>query len=274
MTDTTISTISILGCGWLGLPLAKKLLEKGYLVKGSTTTTEKLGVLAESGIQPFLINLQPSVAEVHQSELYEFLQADILIIDIPPRTVIHGDEFHVQQIRSLAESISIPLPQIIYISSTSVYPDNNQVATEETEVIESNAMVQVEYLLRNISAATTILRCGGLMGYGRIPGKYVAGKTITTGNVPVNFIYRDDVVEVICEVIEQKKWGVTYNVVAPLHPVRRLVYDQNVKDLGFLPPVYDDSTLPAHKVISNDKLVQDLKYTFQFPDPVAFPYGS
>jgi 3-hydroxyisobutyrate dehydrogenase-like beta-hydroxyacid dehydrogenase len=29
-------SISILGCGWLGLPLAGELVREGYAVKGST----------------------------------------------------------------------------------------------------------------------------------------------------------------------------------------------------------------------------------------------
>ena len=33
-----MKTISLLGCGSLGFPLATKLLQKGYYVKGSTTT--------------------------------------------------------------------------------------------------------------------------------------------------------------------------------------------------------------------------------------------
>mgnify|MGYP003615968040 CR=1 FL=1 len=37
--------ISILGCGWLGFPLAQKLIETGYEVKGSTTSESKLEAL-------------------------------------------------------------------------------------------------------------------------------------------------------------------------------------------------------------------------------------
>ncbi len=33
---------SILGCGWLGKPLAVSLLDEGFNVKGSTTSEEKL----------------------------------------------------------------------------------------------------------------------------------------------------------------------------------------------------------------------------------------
>ncbi len=37
--------ISILGCGWLGKPLALKLNKKGCHIKGSTTSDDKLGRL-------------------------------------------------------------------------------------------------------------------------------------------------------------------------------------------------------------------------------------
>ena len=37
--------ISILGCGWLGLPLAKELLDRSFEVKGSTTSSNKLDQL-------------------------------------------------------------------------------------------------------------------------------------------------------------------------------------------------------------------------------------
>ena len=49
--------ISILGCGWLGMPLAKSLLEKGFSVKGSTTSLEKISAIQSNGIQPFQIEL-------------------------------------------------------------------------------------------------------------------------------------------------------------------------------------------------------------------------
>ena len=42
--------VSILGCGWLGLPLAKALIGEGYTVKGSTTTPAKLNLLKEEGV--------------------------------------------------------------------------------------------------------------------------------------------------------------------------------------------------------------------------------
>lgn len=49
--------ISILGCGWLGLPLAKSLLEKGFSVKGSTTSIKKIALLEKFGIHPHIVTL-------------------------------------------------------------------------------------------------------------------------------------------------------------------------------------------------------------------------
>ena len=39
--------ISIVGLGWLGLPLAVQLQKRGYAINGSTTTLDKLEVLAK-----------------------------------------------------------------------------------------------------------------------------------------------------------------------------------------------------------------------------------
>ena len=60
VTKNKMTKISILGCGWLGFPLAKALITKGFSVNGSTTSVEKLPILENSGISPFLINVTGS----------------------------------------------------------------------------------------------------------------------------------------------------------------------------------------------------------------------
>jgi UDP-N-acetyl-D-mannosaminuronate dehydrogenase len=46
--DINEKNISILGCGWLGLPLAKGSIGKGISVKGSTTSPNKISILEKS----------------------------------------------------------------------------------------------------------------------------------------------------------------------------------------------------------------------------------
>ena len=75
--------IAILGCGWLGLPLAKKLISKNFIVRGSTTSKDKISVLKNENIEPFLITLDK---EFDEKKLIQFLKnIDVLIINIPPK---------------------------------------------------------------------------------------------------------------------------------------------------------------------------------------------
>ena len=55
--------IAIIGCGWLGLPLAKKLIKEIFIVKGSTTSKEKISVLKTEKIEPFLIDLNKKLGK-------------------------------------------------------------------------------------------------------------------------------------------------------------------------------------------------------------------
>ena len=72
-----------MGCGWLGLSLAKAFIEGGYLVRGTTTSEYKLGMLQKEGITPFLISLSE---EKIVGDISGFLaDAEVLVINIPPK---------------------------------------------------------------------------------------------------------------------------------------------------------------------------------------------
>ena len=76
-------SIGILGCGWLGFPLAKKLIEDGHTVSGTTTSSDKLEVLENEGITAFQVNLSEKGI---QGNIEGFLShIDTLIIDVPPK---------------------------------------------------------------------------------------------------------------------------------------------------------------------------------------------
>lgn len=270
------TTVSILGCGWLGLPLAEFLVTKGFTVKGSTRHEDKLVRLQQAGIQPFLLNFTPHPQKEQLDAIPDFLRADILIVAIPPGISKHGEEFHPMQILHLSEHLKLSqLNKIIYISSTSIYPDKGEV-TEETDISveDSNATLRrAEEILCGLHRKPTILRCGGLMGYDRVPGRYFIGKSdLPTGNVPVNFVHRDDVIGIIYEVIRQEKWGELYNVVAPEHPVRKDIYLSNARDFGWQAPTFQEGNTPAYKLVNSDKVVTALGYTFIYPNPLTFKY--
>lgn len=272
MTD---QTISIIGCGWLGLPLATQLLAEGFKVKGSTTSTDKIGTLKEKGVEPYQLQLFPEP----EGDLSTLLQADTLVINIPPKSGKLGDAFHPKQILYLTDSLrSSPIKHVIYVSSTSVYPELNRVVVED-DVIKPDqsaapAFVEAEQLILSLAPqkVITVLRYGGLMGYDRQPGKYVAGRTVDTGNVVVNYIHRDDGVSILTTVIQKKVAG-TFNVVAPEHPTREAIYRKNCADFSYELPTFVTPVEPIpYKIISPERLIQTIGYAFQYPDPLQFYY--
>ena len=50
-----MKNVSVLGCGWLGKPLAVELLNNGFFVKGSTTSESKIEDLEQFSIELSLI---------------------------------------------------------------------------------------------------------------------------------------------------------------------------------------------------------------------------
>lgn len=271
-----MKTISIIGCGWLGLPLGKYLSEKKFLIKGSTTHTEKLATLEENGIEPYLLKLNP---QLECGYVDNFLSSDVLIINIPPKVSIQKTDAHVEQIANLLKTVeNSPVKKIIYISSTSVYPElNREVAEEDVvtpEASTSPTMVKAENLLKDFSAEVTILRSAGLMGYDRIPAKYFAGwKGLTTGDIPVNYIHRDDVIRIIETVIEKDIWGDTFNIVSPIHPIRKEIYARNCEELGFEMPEFVKAPTPhPYKVINGEKWLEKSGYHFLFKNPLDYFY--
>ena len=263
--------ISILGCGWLGLPLGKYLIEKGHIIKGSTTSESKIALLSSVGIEPFLLNFSH---QIEGDNLDNFLNSEVLIICIPPRAGKFGEDFHVQQIESLLEYLpSSTIKSIIYTSSTSVYPDLNREVTEDDEVIESHALIRVENLLKTLPHNVTILRCGGLMGGERIPAKYFAGKTINTGKIPVNYVHQEDVIQIITMILEHGYWNETFNVVSPKHPIREEIYLKNCEEFGFKKPIFEEpfEEIPF-KMISPEKLIYQTGYKFIYDNPLMFKY--
>jgi len=157
--------ISILGCGWLGLPLAKSLVDKGFWVKGSTTSPEKIPVLENNGIHAFQIELSEHGIN---GEIKSFLEnSEILIIDIPPKLRSVIPENFVRKIQNLIPFIEkSTVEKIVFISSTAVYADDNSVVTEATkpnpDTESGKQLLEAEKILHgNSNFKSSVIRFGG-----------------------------------------------------------------------------------------------------------------
>ena len=263
--------ISILGCGWLGFPLAESLLKEGFSVNGSTTSIDKLSVIEKSRIQAYLISLSDHGTE---GDIFSFLEnSEILIIDIPPKLRGIEKENFVAKIEILIPFIEeSSVKKVLFISSTSVYPDDddntNSIITEDTkpqpDYESGRQLLAAELLLQNNKKfKTTVLRFGGLIGNDRHPIFYLAGrKGISNPTAPINLIHKKDCISIILKIIEKDCWDEVFNAVAPYHPKREDYYTQKAVELNLAFPEFNFST-SGGKVIDSGKLEKMVGYEFQ-----------
>ena len=273
--------ISILGCGWLGLPLAKSLLEKGYSVQGSTTSIEKISILKNEGITPFIVSLSASetseeVSDETKTSIELFLNnSEILIIDIPPKLRGDSKENFVGKIQTLVPFIEkSSIKKVLFVSSTSVYSDENSTITEafkpNPDSESGRQLLASEKMLQsNSNFKTTVVRFGGLIGDDRHPIKFLAGrKNIENPNATINMIHQEDCIGVIEAILRQTQndkfeWNETFNAVAPFHPSRKEYYTQKAIDFGLPLPEFDESKPSIGKLILSTKIEEVLGYTFK-----------
>ena len=266
-----VKTISILGCGWLGTALGKKFLTKGVAVKGSTASADSYNRLETSGIQTYHIKIEPDRVVV---DYKNFFNTDVLIIAIPPRVenVLENFPKQINQIVQLVDETKIE--KVLFVSSTSVYQPWNGVVREGDEgnprKPNGKALIQGEKILMALPGVkTTVLRLGGLIGYDRNPARFLSGKTDVVADTPVNLIHRDDVVQIISELIEKNIWGEVFNACSPQHPTKKEFYSKAAKISGLPAPVFN-LIQENYKIVNSDKLIARLGYTFKYNSPMDY----
>lgn len=263
--------ISILGCGWLGLPLAENLIQESYDVKGSTTSDLKLSLLKEKSIEPFKILLNPDVIG---DNVEKFFDCEVLIINIPPLRRDDIVEFHFLQIESIVKQIEKSnCHKVIFISSTSVYGNKNNEVDEDSktfpETLAGEALVIVENYLRTRKLFdTTIIRFAGLFGQNRNPAKYALSRNVIDfADTPLNLIHLDDCIGIIKKVIEKNIVNEIINGVCEYHPTRREFYSATAEKLSLPKPQFRDGKEP-YKIVKSKKISSLLNYQLEFPNPL------
>jgi nucleoside-diphosphate-sugar epimerase len=257
-------TVSILGCGWYGLPLAKTLVAKGINVKGSTTSAGKLETLAETGIKPFLIDLFEDDAAYS-----EFFTCDVLVIAIPPKSRAGEGAEYVPKLQRVINAINQnQIQKVIFISSTGVYADLNMEVNELTDpqpdTISGKILYEAEELFRQqIKFKTTIIRFGGLIGPGREPGRFFAGKKdIPNGLAPINLIELNDCIGITEAILNKNAFGYTFNACSLHHPPKFEFYTKAAAKAGLEQPKFV-SELKEWKIINSINVDRVLGYQYK-----------
>lgn len=248
--------IGIIGYGWLGERLASSLSGK-YNLSATTTTKNKAEDLNNRGITAVIASFPDYQLAEPISQWEEINNADVLIITIPVSEKSCCVSSLYNRIQNLSAFIGDFKGQMFLMSSTGVYPDIAKEFTEEDVPLEK---VSGERMFRNKYPQLNILRLGGLMGDNRLLKNYNVGNL----DHAVNHIHYADISGIISEMIEQGTESKLYNVTAPIHPAKSQVINaqKNIPD----EEVFE---VKGKKVLSS-KLISELDYTFQYPDPRTF----
>ena len=259
-------SIGILGCGWLGLPLAEHLLSLGHQVKGTTTSEKRINILRSKNVNPYLVTV--SEEEIF-GDLEFFKTLDKLIISMPPGLRSNPNRRFDLMITKIKEAcIRYKITEVIFISSTSVYGKLTGLITEKSKTKPATNSGKQLLLCENIlfettEFDTTILRMGGLIGPQRYPVIQLSKKpSVDNPNGSINLIHLTDCIHIISNLLVNETSKNVYNCVTPYHPSRKDYYDQMAHEIGCKPPLFKDSELFDRK-ISSQKLSQELNYKFR-----------
>ncbi len=257
-----MSTIGILGCGWLGVPLGNHLQQLGHNVRGSRTSD--LGVLAlqKKGIEGYRVVLEANQA----SGLDAFLdELDILIISLPPKRTSTENEY-VQKIQILIDAISsCSIRRILFLSSTSVYGSAANIYDETSlalpESIAAKALLTSEELLSKHPISSVIIRLGGLIGTDRNPIYSLQQKVIANPKGRINFVHQKDAVKGIAALVSHSALQGIFNLVSPHHPIREEYYREMAQKFNLIEPQFKSEKAQV-RIIKGSKITQKTSFDY------------
>ncbi|WP_323787610.1 NAD(P)-binding domain-containing protein [Psychroserpens sp.] len=262
--------ISIIGCGWLGFSLAISLVKKGYQVKGSTTTYEKIKALHSNKIEGYLVELS---SEGITGDIEKCLaDCETLVLNIPPGLRKNPKANYVKQMQHILPYVEASsIKNVLLVSSTSVYDDQvgfpviSETSLTSTTSQNAQQLMSVEELFQhNINFKTTIVRFSGLFGDDRHPAKFLSGRNnIKNPHAPINLIHQIDCIAIIETIIKQNVWNDTFNASTSSHPEKKTYYTSICKAQNLALPNFDNTQKSKGKIIDSTKLARVLDYEFK-----------
>lgn len=269
--------VAIVGLGWLGMPLALALTARGWQVTGSKTTQDGVEAARMCGIDSYPLRLEPQLV-CEAEDLDALMNVDALVITLPARRSGEGEDFYRQAVQEIVDTaLAHHIPRIIFTSSTSVYGNAlgtiKESSPRDPVTLSGKVLKELEDWLHHLPGTSVdILRLAGLVGPGRHPGRFFAGKSAPDGQHGVNLVHLEDVISAITLLLQAPKGGHIYNICAPLHPAREIFYPQMARELGLETPVFSQHAgSGTGKLIDGNRICHELGFEYQHPDPLLMP---
>ena len=204
------SSILIIGCGDIGIRVAKRL-SLGHRVFALTSSSHRFQELREAGATPILGNLDQPESLWRLAGL-----AQTVIHLAPPQNQGNRDHRTRNLLRILAQGSSA-VRRLIYVSTTGVYGDHRGAKVSELTPVNPQSeraqrRVDAERALRlwgpAHGIAVTILRVPGIYAANRLPLERLQSQTpalLPEEDAYSNHIHSDDLARLVCAAVYHGK---------------------------------------------------------------------
>lgn len=284
VNNKSVTSVGIVGCGWLGGVLAQQLNKQGVAVLATRSSVDNANQLKSQGINAEVLSLP---AEQTQLNNHSVFKQQCLVIAITPQfrqgRVDYADK--VEQLVAAAK-INNHVEKIILLSSSAVYNGLSGLVDESMALDLSadkvSVLNQAEQAVLNFNKPHGneradlsrnqgfVLRLTGLVGPNRHPGKFLLnGRMLPNPQATVNLIHQQDAIGLILALLKSDIPGGIFNGVSATQVTKKRYYQAAASALDLPAPSFEESDLLSvsdSKIVSGKKTQTTLNYTFVYDD--------
>ena len=270
--------IAIIGCGYIGIEVAKDWTKKRDDVTATTRTPERLQELSQVAQKSVILK-----GNDEEEFVPIIVHNETILVTTAADSYEHYESAYLntaQIFRRLALEMDLPRT-LIYTSSASVYGDHRGLWVDESSDLlakgeQARILIEAEKTyasLEELGWDVCIFRFSEIYGPGREISKKV--HSLTNRSLPgsgekfTNMVHRDDCAGAINYALRHHMTGV-YNLSDDDHPTKKELYSQISRKFQLPEVKWDPSLTCLHggnKRVSNHKIKKD-GYRFMHPHRV------
>ena len=267
----------IVGCGYLGLRVARRWIAAGHAVAGLVRSPSGAESLTREAVRPI-------VADVTQSSALRNLPvADTLLyaVGYDPAGGTSRSAVHVDGLRAVLDAVSPKVRRVILISSTGVYAEQGGGWVDETSPCQPSRESGQALLAAERAGRASSGRSGHRLASRRnlrsrpvaASRELVSGESLPiAAGAYVNLIHVEDAAAAVLAAEAHAQPPRTY-IISDGHPVeRREYFAELARQFGLPPPSFRDP-LPGEaagrrggdKRVSNARMLAELHLKLAYP---------